>query len=109
MRGKQQRPGFWIVPQNSPELRAQPGYTAAIDGIGMEELVYRATDAACTESFCRENLAHAQALRKAGKLVLAVDYAVAPEHVRAACARYRQEGFAAYVTTRDLNKISPRC
>jgi cysteinyl-tRNA synthetase len=103
------RPGFWIVPQNSPELRRYPGYPAAIDGIGMEELFFRATDEPCREDFCAENLANARALRDAGKLVLAVDYASRPENVRTACARYRAAGFAGCVTMVDLDRITPPC
>jgi cysteinyl-tRNA synthetase, unknown class len=106
---KAQRPAFWVVPQNSPELRRFAGYTAAIDGIGMEELFFLATDRPCTEDFCAENLADARALRDAGKLVLAVDYATRADNVRAACARYRTERFAGYVGVRDLDRISPRC
>nr|BFE57506.1 endo alpha-1,4 polygalactosaminidase [Dactylosporangium thailandense] len=104
-----QRPGFWIVPQNSPELRRYPGYTDAIDGIGMEELFYRATDRPCTEDYCAENLADARALRDAGKVVLAVDYARRPADVHAACEHYRTEGFLGTVTTRDLDRIAAPC
>lgn len=106
---KARRPGFWIVPQNSPELRRYPGYTAAIDGIGMEELFFRATDSPCTESFCGENLAGARALRDGGKFVLAVDYATRPDHTSTACARYRTERFTGYVAVRELDRISPPC
>lgn len=106
---KARRAGFLIVPQNAPELRHQPGYTAAVDGIGMEELFVLATDEPCRRDFCAENLAGARALRDAGKLVLAVDYARAPEHVAAACDGYRAEHFSGYVTIRDLDEISKPC
>jgi cysteinyl-tRNA synthetase len=106
---KAQRPGFWIFPQNSPELRRYPGYTAAIDGIGMEELFFLATDKPCTESWCPENLADTRALHAAGKAVLAVDYATQPANVATACHRYASEGFVGYVTVRDLDRISPPC
>ena len=106
---KARQPGFWVVPQNSPELRHYPGYTAAIDGIGMEELFYLATDVPCREDFCAENLENVRALRRAGKLVLAVDYARRAENIRHACARYAAERFAGYVTTVDLDRISPPC
>ncbi|HET6776028.1 MAG TPA: endo alpha-1,4 polygalactosaminidase [Acidimicrobiales bacterium] len=106
---KSRRPGFLIVPQNSPELREYDGYTEAIDGVGMEELFFRATDRPCTEGFCRENLEHARALRDAGKVVLAVDYATDPANVRTACARYRAEGFAGYVTVPELDRIGTPC
>ena len=106
---KARRPGLLVVPQNSPELRRLPGYTTAIDGIGMEELFFHATDEPCTASYCAENLSDTRALRAAGKFVLAVDYATRAGDVRAACARYRQEGFAGYVTTVDLDRISAPC
>jgi cysteinyl-tRNA synthetase, unknown class len=100
---------FRIVPQNSPELRRYPGYIDAIDGIGMEELFFRATDDPCTEEYCAENIANTRALRDAGKFVLAVDYATRPDHVMAACNRYREEGFAGYVGVRALDRISAGC
>ncbi|GAB3436193.1 endo alpha-1,4 polygalactosaminidase [Flindersiella endophytica] len=106
---KQRRPGFLIVPQNSPELRHQPGYLAAIDGIGVEDLFFRAHDQPCREDWCAENLANVRALKAAGKFVLAVDYAKRPENVEQACARYREEGFAGYVSTVDLDRVSAGC
>jgi cysteinyl-tRNA synthetase len=106
---KQRRSGFWIVPQNSPELRLQPGYLRAIDGIGMEELFFRATDRPCVADFCAENLRNTRALRSAGKFVLAVDYVARPGTVDAACADYRREGFAGYPADLDLDRIRPPC
>jgi cysteinyl-tRNA synthetase len=106
---KARRPGFLIVPQNSPELRHQTGYTAAVDGIGMEELFFRATDERCTEDWCGENLTEARALRADGKFVLSVDYATRAADVRSACGRYRAERFAGTVTVLDLDRPSPPC
>jgi cysteinyl-tRNA synthetase, unknown class len=106
---KQARPGFLVFPQNSPELQEFSGYTAAIDGIGMEELFFLATDERCTEDFCKENLDATRKLRSAGKLVLAVDYATDDGNVAKACQRYRDEGFTGYVTVRELDQIRPPC
>ncbi|MFB9239806.1 endo alpha-1,4 polygalactosaminidase [Plantactinospora siamensis] len=106
---KEHKPGMLVVPQNSPELRRWPGYTSSIDGIGIEELYYRATDLPCTADWCATNLANVRALRAAGKAVLAVDYATNPAHIRHACDRYRAEGFAGYVTTVDLDRLSGSC
>ena len=106
---KSRRPGFLVVPQNSPELRVYAGYTDAIDGLGMEELFFQATDRPCTEDFCTENLEHARAVRDAGKFVLAVDYATDAGNIRAACARYRDEGFAGYVSVPELDRIASPC
>lgn len=102
-------PGFWIFPQNSPELRRYPGYVDAIDGIGMEELFFLATDEPCVEDYCAENLNNARELRKAGKIVIAIDYAARPENIALACRRYREERFLGYVTVRALDTIPPPC
>lgn len=106
---KARHPGFWIVPQNSPELRTYPGYVSAIDGIGMEELFFQATDHPCVEDWCAENLANARALRDAGKFVLAVDYASRPANIRIACRRYEEEHFAGNVTVVGLDRIKSPC
>jgi cysteinyl-tRNA synthetase len=106
---KARRPGFLIVPQNSPELRRFDGYTAAIDGIAMEELFFLATDEPCTQDWCAENLADTRALRDAGKFVLSVDYATRPADIRSACGRYRTERFAGTVTVLELDRLTPPC
>ncbi|MCA2186075.1 endo alpha-1,4 polygalactosaminidase [Nonomuraea cavernae] len=106
---KRSRPGFAVLPQNSPELRHHPGYTRAIDGIGMEELFFKATDDPCDEEWCGENLANAMALRRQGKVVLATDYASSAANVMNACSRYRKLGIAGNVTTVALDRISPPC
>ena len=105
---KGQNADFLVFPQNSPELREISGYTEAIDGIGMESLFYRPNHI-CDYSFCKENLNHAKALRKAGKLVLVVDYPNKSSWISDACRKMRKEGFTPYVTRRSLNKITPRC
>jgi cysteinyl-tRNA synthetase len=111
--GKAQDPGFLVFPQNSPELRDYPGYVDAVDGLGVEELFFAADDASsdqpCVQDWCAENLAHVEALRDAGKQILAVDYASEPDNVAAACDRYADEGFAGYVTTRPLDTLTPPC
>jgi cysteinyl-tRNA synthetase len=106
---KHQRPDFLVVPQNSPELRAYKGYTDAIDGLGVEELFYRATDRRCDRDWCKENRENVRKLRDAGKFVLAVDYVKTRAHVRRACSHYEDEGFIGYATVVDLDVIKPPC
>lgn len=106
---KRPDPAFRVFPQNSPELQEFPGYLAAIDGIGMEELFFEATDEPCTADYCDPNLAATRALRDAGKTVLAVDYATDPENIATACRRYREERFEGYVTVRALDRVSAPC
>lgn len=102
-------PGFLVFPNNSPELQRYPGYTKAIDGIGMESMFFLPTDIPCTDLYCTTNLDDARALRKAGKAVLAIDYADKPQNIAAACRRYREEHFIGYVAPEALNTIRPAC
>ena len=106
---KSRRPGFLIVPQNSPELRHQADYTKAVDGIGMEHLFYLDSGERCAEDWCAENLAETRALRDAGKFVLGVDYTTRSADIRAACNRYHAEKFAGTVTVLDLDRPVPPC
>ncbi|GAB3648142.1 endo alpha-1,4 polygalactosaminidase [Glycomyces tarimensis] len=103
------RPGFEVLPQNAPELREFPGYMEAIDGIGVEELFFLATDEPCGRDWCAENLEHVRAIAEAGKRVLAVDYAVEEDHRAAACERYAEEGFTGAVAGVDLDGIYRPC
>jgi cysteinyl-tRNA synthetase len=103
---KDRNPAFKIVPQNAPELHGWPGYLNAIDGLGMEELYFRATDRPCTPRWCAENREATLAVRAAGKLVLTVDYATRPDNVRAAYAQARADGFVPYVATVELDRLS---
>lgn len=102
-------PGFRILPQNSPELRHYDGYLDAIDGIGVEDLFFLDADRPCTAGWCRENLDDVRAIRAAGKLVLAVDYASRQSNIDAACDRYAEEDFTGYVTVVELDRIAPAC
>lgn len=100
---------FLVVPQNSPELGELKGFTQAIDGLGVEELYYRATDRPCDRNWCDENLAAVRKLHRAGKFVLAVDYADGRRHRRHACNQDARQGFIGYVTDVDLDVIRPAC
>ena len=102
---KERDPAFKIVPQNAPELYTQPGYLDAIDGLGIEELYFRATEEPCTTDWCAENREAALAIKAAGKLVLTVDYATQPDNVRAAYAASRADGFVPFVTIVELDKL----
>lgn len=104
-----ERPDFEVLPQNAPELRRYPGYMDAIDGIGVEDLFFRAHDDPCDEDWCEENLEHVRAMAEAGKRILAVDYAADPGNIAEACGRYAEEGFTGYVTEVDLDAVGPPC
>jgi cysteinyl-tRNA synthetase len=108
---RSKNPDFKIVPQNCPELyswnywEAQPNekYIKAIDGIGMEEMFYLAHDKPARMKWCEENRQNALAIKRAGKLVLAVDYAKNPTNIADAFSKARALGFIPYVSTRALD------
>lgn len=102
-------PDFKVVPQNAPELYTWPKYLPAIDGLGMEELYYLATDQPCLQSWCVENRANAAAIRAAGKPVLTIDYANQISNIGDAYTRSRAAGFVPYCTvvTLDVMRVNP--
>ena len=106
---KQHDPDFKVVPQNSPELSTYAGYLEAIDGLGMEELYFLATDTACTQSWCSYNRQSAAAVASAGKLVLTIDYANIQANIDSAYEQSLAAGFVPYVSVRSLNvaRINP--
>ena len=104
---KERDPAFKVVPQNAPELHTRPGYLDAIDGLGMEELYFQATDKPCNAGWCQENREAAAVIHAAGKLVLTVDYATRANNVEAANAQSRASGFVPCVTTVELDRLQP--
>lgn len=108
-------PDFKIVPQNSPELGVAgylsgsynqndaDTYLAAVDGIGMEELYYLATDNPCNQGWCQENRDNADIVGADGNLVLTVDYANQYSNVEDAYMRSRAAGFVPYASVRSLD------
>ena len=100
---KARDPDFRVVPQNSPELREVSGYMDAVDGLGIEELYFLATDKACTQTWCYENRDHAAAIGAAGKLVLTIDYANQQANIDSAYKQSSAAGFVPYVSVRNLD------
>jgi cysteinyl-tRNA synthetase, unknown class len=110
---KTANPQFKIVPQNSPELytwaywEAKPNeeYIRAVDGIGIEDVFYLAHDKPAKMKWCEENRQNALAIKRAGKLVLGVDYAKTPACIADAYARQRAWGFVPYVSVVALDVV----
>lgn len=113
---KGKKPHFRIVPQNCPELytwsywtpKPNKKYIDAIDGLGLESVFYIAHDKPANKSWCKENRDNALAIRKAGKLVLGVDYAKRPETIAEAYRKQKDLGFVPYVSVEELDKIQRR-
>jgi cysteinyl-tRNA synthetase, unknown class len=111
---KAANPDFKIVPQNSPELytwanwepKPNEDYIQAVDGLGIEDVFYLAHDKPASMKWCEENRQNALAIKRAGKLVLGVDYAKTPVCIADAYARQRALGFVPYVTVVSLSVVS---
>ena len=102
-------PGFYIFPQNAPELAGlTTGYLDNVDGIGQEDLYYGydADDRPTPPSVTLELERHLDRFRNAGKLVLTVDYAASPAHVTDAYARARAKGYVPLATVRGLDRLT---
>ena len=110
---KAANPQFKIVPQNSPELytwaywepKPNQDYIRAVDGLGIEDVFYLAHDKPAKMKWCEENRQNALAIKRAGKLVLGVDYAKTPACIADAYARQRALGFVPYVSVVSLDKV----
>jgi cysteinyl-tRNA synthetase len=110
---KAANPQFKIVPQNSPELytwaywepKPNEEYIRAIDGLGIEDVFYLAHDKPAKMKWCEENRQNALAIKRAGKLVLGVDYAKTPACIADAYAKERALGFVPYVSVVSLDVV----
>ena len=108
-------PEFKIVAQNAPELytwspwnaKKNLEYINAIDGLALESVFYIAHDKPAKKKWCQENRKNALEIKKAGKLLLGVDYAKKEKTIKDAYKKQRQAGFVPYVTTVNLDHIMP--
>ena len=113
---KGKRPEFKIVPQNCPELytwsywtpKPNQRYIDAIDGLGLESVFYQPHDKPANADWCGENRRNALAVRKAGKIVLGVDYATKQESISDAYKRQRALGFVPFVSVEALDRVPGR-
>jgi cysteinyl-tRNA synthetase len=102
------RPGFLVVVQNAEGLISEPGFLAAVDGLGKEDLFYGYDERPGYSP--REETEFAATLlsraRRAGKLILTVDYVTNADTVRVVQQRARALGFIPYFTVRELDRLS---
>jgi cysteinyl-tRNA synthetase len=102
-------PDFFIFAQNAPELATMvPAYLHSVDGIGQEDIYYGYDDddVPTPAAVTAELESYLELFKKAGKLVLTVDYATTPAHVDDAYAKSEARGFVPFVTVRDLDRLS---
>jgi len=104
-----QDPDFYIFPQNGPALTGlASSYLSSVDGIGQEEIYYgyAEDDQPTPPSVTAEMEGHLDLFRKAGKLVLTVDYATTGANVSDAYAKSQAKGYVPFVTVRDLDQLT---
>lgn len=96
-------PHFLIIPQNAPELVADPTYLAAIDGLGKEDTWYHDNEPLQGKNQEYE-LHYLRQAKQAGKFILATDYPTSPEKQKDFIQKATTEGFIPFVGTRALDK-----
>jgi cysteinyl-tRNA synthetase len=106
-RGRKERKGFLVVPQNGAELLMDSGYRAVIDGLGKEDLLYgeeKSGEPNKPDSIAKQTrLLHM--LTADGKPVLAVEYIDKADEIAAARKRLVELGFVPHFADRALDQM----
>ncbi|MFL5386577.1 MAG: MJ1477/TM1410 family putative glycoside hydrolase [Longimicrobiaceae bacterium] len=99
---------FYVFAQNGEPLTAHPQFMAAIDGIGKEDLFYgfNGTATFSPRAETEYSLDFLRRARRAGKVVLTVDYTSDAATAAQIYRRSRAQGFVAYCTTRELDRLT---
>jgi cysteinyl-tRNA synthetase len=107
---KSKKPGFLVFPQNGEVLLEKPGYLAAIDGIGKEDLFFGGDEDGRPNARqdVEAGLRCLKLASAAGKLVLTVEYLTNREHIKHYRAHAAEAGFMAYVADRSLDRLVPQ-
>jgi len=110
-RNTREEPDFLIFPQNGSGIITEVGdekvqaYFEAINGIGAEDTFYGDRDENNPLNRQQEVIANLDRFRLAGKVVLAIDYLLAPEKIADFYTRARARGYIPYSSVRDLNRL----
>ena len=112
---RERRPDFLVVPQNGPAIldaldrEQRERYLEAIDGIGAEDSFYFGPlDEDNPLDVQAATLTQLRRFRRAGLLVLAVDYLTDEAKAADFCRRARAEGFVPLPAVRALDRLPPR-
>lgn len=100
------KPGFEVFVQNAEEIAADyPAYVAAVDGIGKEDTWYNGNSANKKSeiNFSLENL---DIFKRAGKLVLSMDYTTKTKTINDYYAKALAKGYVPYASVRDLDRLT---
>jgi len=108
-RARERKPGFLIIPQNSPELVEDNEYLNIIDGLGKEDTFFY-DDKKIKKKTLREDLKPLKKITNEGKFVLAIDYPTKQIKQCKFIELARKNHFIPFVSNRNLDKIElPVC
>lgn len=96
---------FLVFPQNGEALAKYPDYLKAVNGIGREDTWYNDNTpqpAADTASV----LADLDLFKKAGKVVLVIDYVTHQKLIDSFYTRAVAKGYVPYASVRELNRLT---
>lgn len=103
------KPGFLVLPNNGMELLESRQFRRAIDGLGMEELLYshNGTGMRNDQSHINETLGYLRKLQWDYKPVLTLEYLVTKESIEAAKAELKRLKVIGGFPTRSLDGGDP--
>lgn len=99
------KPNFGIFPQNGEGLAANGDFVQTVNGIGKEDLWYNGNLIQSTE-YTREAIKNLDVFKKAGKLVLTIEYPTENEKINSVFKNAAERGYVPYVTVRSLNALT---
>jgi cysteinyl-tRNA synthetase len=99
------QPNFGIFPQNGEALCAFPSYVQTTTGIGHEDVWYDG-NTPNPPSVVNPLLVDLDVFKRAGKLVLVVDYVTQSALINDFYAKARARGYVPYATDRNLDKLT---
>jgi len=95
---------FYIIPQNGLDIIND--VMDYVDGVGVEETYYVATDVKQDENVTLEKESYMDAVINANKIVLTLDYAVVESNIDDCYSRAKSRGYVPYVSVVELDRIT---
>lgn len=104
------QPGFIVVGQNGEELLNYPGYAAAVDGVGKEDLFFGldGDGALNSKGELRASLTPLQRFLASGKPVFLIEYLETPEAKALAHKNAEALGVPLFIGSRELDDVRSR-
>jgi cysteinyl-tRNA synthetase, unknown class len=100
------RPGFLIIPQNGESLLRSPEYLSAINGIGIESLLYTGNGMNLTTDQSRtERIADIGFATATNRPVFAIEYVKHSARVKNATAKLSELGYIPYFGPKLLDEL----